>query len=277
LREIDYHLWTQYHDNIGCSSTRHQIFSHTLFLIILKFGSNRSITTIGLFGSIESKSFTHIKRSKIHDYLLSEAKRLSKAGKDQFETNAQLRYIRALFNFAIDDLEIIDQNPTKKIKFYGTTKNLKYIPPERHLQMVCEWSLPHQQELIVFVRESACRISEALRATGADIDTKMNLLTLWTRKKRYGDLTPRRIPLPWQIAKMKRKGKLFGWDEYPRYLEKACRTIGIKPFGWHAYRHRKASLMAMDRRPITEIQHYLGHESIAITSKYLQLLGFNGY
>ena len=116
-----------------------------------------------------------------------------------------------------------------------------------------------------------------LRATGVDIDTKINLLTLWTRKKRYGDLTPRRTPLPWQIPMMKMTGKLFSWDEYPGFLEKSCKELEIKPFGWHVYRHRKASLMAMDRSSITEIQHYLGHESIAITSKYLQLLGFNGY
>lgn len=35
--------------------------------------------------------------------------------------------------------------------------------------------------------------------------------------------------------------------------------------------------MVFERAPINEIQHYLGHESIAITSKYLQVLGFNGY
>ena len=61
----------------------------------------------------------NVTKGMIHQFLLDEATRLKKAGRDQYETNAQLKYIRALFNYAIDDLEVLEINPTRKLKFYG--------------------------------------------------------------------------------------------------------------------------------------------------------------
>jgi integrase len=161
----------------------------------------------------------------------------------------------------------------RKFKFYPIDKKLKYIPPDEDIEKAIKFLLPHQIDLLIFCRDTACRISEALRATGNDIDEKAGLLTLWTRKKKHGDLTPRRIPLPETIKK--RPGKLFTeWTGYPRFLEDACAKAKILPFGWHSLRHRKASIMASQGIPINEIQHYLGHESILVTQQYLQLLGY---
>ena len=218
-----------------------------------------------------------IRKPIVYDFLLAESKRLIKAGKTNSSVNHDLRYLKALFEFAIE-MELMEVNPTRKIKPYPVKKELYYIPPELHLQMVCEWCLPHQQKLIVFVKETACRISEALRVKGGDVDADRGLLALWTKKKRYGDLTPRRILLPEAVKKMKQKGLLFPeFTQYPRFIEKACKELEIPVFGWHTYRHLKASQMAMDGVPLIQISSFLGHESIVITQKYLHHLGFIQY
>lgn len=219
-----------------------------------------------------------ITRPMIHDFLLSESKRSRRNGYDNYTVNAEIRHLKALFSFAMDELECIDRNPTRKLKFYPVNKKLKYIPPDNHINMVCECLHPHQLRLYMFCILTACRISEALRATGNDIDTENNLLTLWTRKKKFGDLSLRRIELPPEVAEMTQEGRLFPeWSQYPRFIEKTCKEIGIKRFGWHAFRHRKASIMAKQGVPVNQIQHYLGHESLLVTQQYLHLLGFMGY
>ncbi|MFA6011957.1 MAG: site-specific integrase [Desulfobacteraceae bacterium] len=221
-----------------------------------------------------------IKRPMIHQFLINESKRLKKAGKGNYEVNAELRYIRALFNYAINDLEVLDINPAKKIGFYPIDKKLKYVPSESDFELVYQEAHPQQQGLIMFVKESGCRISEALRAKGSDIDLHMDLLTLWTRKKKNSDLTPRRIPLPDVLREYKCADdeKLFDeWVKNPRFIEKICKKIKIKVFGWHAYRHRKASILAKNNVPLVEIMAILGHDNIEVTQIYLRVLGFSKY
>lgn len=219
-----------------------------------------------------------VTRADMHRFFLKEASRLKEEGKGNHEVNSEIRYIRALFNYAIDELEVINTNPTRKIKFYPIDKKLKYIPLDVAMDWVYESSLNHQRRLITFVKDSGARISEALRATGEDIDTDMNLLTLWTRKKRNSDLTPRRIPLPESIKEMKKNGLLFPeWKKQPRFIEELCKRLEIKVYGWHAYRHRLASIMASKNIPLVEIMTILGHDNIEVTQKYLRLLGFTRY
>lgn len=239
------------------------------------FGDNKRLfkKLIGVWGA--NTDIKKISRPLILDYLLSEVKRCKRDGFDNHTVNAQIRHIKALFVYAMDELECIETNPSRKLKFYPVKKNLKYIPPDDHINMVCEFLLPHQLRIYMFCIVSACRVSEALRATGEDIDKEAGLLTLWTRKKRFSDLTPRRIELPKEIIPLKQEGRLFPeWTQYPRFIEKACKVMNIKLFGWHSFRHRKASLMAKNGVPINEIQHHLGHESILVTQQYLHLLGY---
>ncbi len=216
-----------------------------------------------------------ISREMVSKYLLDQSNKYAAEGKDNNMVNYDLKMLKALFTFAVDELECIHRNPAAKSKRFPVKRNTKYIPPYHHIEMVC-CSLNHRQwELYAFCYHTACRISEALRATGDDIDIESGLLTLWTRKKANGDLTPRKILIPEPVIEMKKDGKLFPeWTYRPRFLEDACKALGIPVFGWHAFRHRKASIMAQMKEPINAIQHYLGHESIIVTQQYLHLLGY---
>jgi integrase len=46
---------------------------------------------------------------------------------------------------------------------------------------------------------------------------------------------------------------------------------------WHAFRHRKASIMAQNNVPLIEIMNFLGHDNIEVTQNYLRLLGYTKY
>lgn len=228
-----------------------------------------------LLNAIGDIPLEKITRPMIHSYLLKESNRLATGKKDNYQVNAELKMIKALFNYAINDLEVMDINPTRKIKKYPINHKLKYIPKGCEIIRILNEANERQRELIIFALETGCRIGEALRATGEDMDLRNNIMVLWTRKKKGGNLTPRRIPLP-DIRHLKREGKLFPeWTGYPKFLDKICVRLKMRTFGWHAFRHRKASLMAKEGKPLTTIQNFLGHESAVVTSKYLHSLGYN--
>jgi integrase len=66
-------------------------------------------------------------------------------------------------------------------------------------------------------------------------------------------------------------------NDRPQFLSDICKKIGVKPFGWHSFRHRKASIMAQNNIPLVEIMNYLGHDNIEVTQGYLRLLGYTKY
>jgi len=231
--------------------------------LIQNFGGN------ALIGSIS--------RQSIHKYLLGEAERLKKAGKGFYTVNSDLRLIRALFNFSIDELEVLEDNPTRKLKFYSIDQKVKYIPPNQHTQMLLDWLEPEQCRLLTFLMDSGARISEAIRATGGDIDDENGLLKLWTRKKRYSNLSFRFIPLSPRISRLKREGKLFSYTQRPRFLDRACRELGIPLIGFHAYRHLYAIRLALSNTPLALISQYLGHDQATTTQIYLRGLGYSNF
>ena len=126
----------------------------------------------------------------------------------------------------------------------------------------------NQTFLFDFVDQTACRIMEAIRFKAEDIDG--NLITLWTRKSKNSNLTPRRIPKPDCLIGFTGKGKVFkDWESYPRFLEDLTDN-----WNWHNLRHRRASIWANNGLTTFEIMVRLGHSNLSTTMKYLQLLGF---
>ena len=214
----------------------------------------------------------------VNDYFMNEAERLRKEQKTNAQLNRELREIKALFNYAIG-LDLLEENPADKIKPFPINEELPYIPPREELNRVFNHLAPHQQWLVLFCMESACRINEAIRITSDDIDIEKGLLTLWSRKKKHGNMKARRIPLSPIIAELKGKPgqKIFGYSDRPRFLWRTCKKLEVPVFGFHSFRHLKASEMAANNVPLIEIMNYLGHDNIEVTQKYLRLLRWTQY
>jgi integrase len=219
---------------------------------------------------------TQVTRASLHKFFLDEANRLAKEGKSNYQVNASLRFVRALFNFAVE-MEALEDNPTARLKFYPVDTKKKLIPSDAHLSKLLTACEPDERLLLAFVMTTGCRIGEAMRATYADLGE--NLVTLWTRKKRNSNLTPRRVPLPFSLwpqrsPELPQAARLFPeWTKQPRFLLRRCKALEIPSYGWHSLRHRFASLLAAQNRPLIEIMALLGHDNIETTQKYLQLLG----
>ncbi len=149
---------------------------------------------------------------------------------------------------------------------------LEYIPPTEDIEAVKNICTDGQRFLIEFVDQTACRIMEAVRFKWSDIDD--DLVTLWTRKSRNSNLTPRRIPKPPCLEDGQSQGKVFGYSTLPRYLERKVLKLNQKVWSWHHLRRRRASIRANEGMSLLEISHRLGHTNLKTTRGYLQLLGF---
>lgn len=140
--------------------------------------------------------------------------------------------------------------------------------------MVREWLNCDQLKLFDFVEQTGCHIQEAVRFKYEDIDGQ--LVTLYTRKAKNSDLTPRRIPKPECLDGAKGTGKVFpAWNAYPRFLETAVNELDLPGWNWHNLRHRRASIWASEGMTTLEIMTRLGHNNLSTMMKYLQLLGFS--
>lgn len=225
---------------------------------------------LAAWGNIKASQTT---KAMVNNLLMKEAKRLDKNGKTNMKVNAMLRALKALFNYGIKIHDLDIKNPCLYIGFYPVDINLKYIPPDEDIAEVKQISTPSQRFLINFVDQTGCRIMEAIRFKYEDIDG--GLITLWTRKSKNSNFTPRRIPKPVCLDGLKGKGRVFKeWKVAPRFLEERVKKLGQPKWNWHNLRHRRASIMASESKTLLEIMALLGHSNLSVTQKYLQLLGF---
>jgi len=184
-------------------------------------------------------------------------------------------------------------NPTQGIDFFPVEVKAKYIPPAEDIDRVISFATPDTQDYLWTIRDTLARVSEVNRLTWDDINLAEKTITLRTRKKRGGNLTPRTVPMTNKLYEimLRRysscdKSKLWVfWHEYKsrktgenvagpyqdrkQIMKKLCKKAGVKYFRFHPLRHAGASLMDKNNVPLAAIQKLLGHENRSTTEIYL--------
>lgn len=220
---------------------------------------------------IGDKEIREISRKEIEDFLLDYSERLKKNNVDNYQVNAALKTIKSLFNYIIDSYDLVIRNPARKIKPYSVKKRFKYIPTDKEIENVREKFNPRQRLLFDFIMATGCRINEAVGLTFEDI--KDDYLILYTNKSRNSDRVPRKVPIPNCLKSLEGKGRVFlEWNELPKFLDRTLRENGMTVWGWHSLRHRYASILSKQGKPLFEIMSLLGHSQLKTTQLYLQML-----
>lgn len=212
--------------------------------------------------------------------------------------NKELRMLRALFNFAMHPTrEWMDSNPTHGIDFFPVEKHIKYVPPKNDVLRVIMAAKQEEQDYLWTIALTMGRMGEINRLTWHDVNFKSRCVTLYTRKKKGGDLTPRNVPMPSKLFELlsrrfktrdKHKPWVFWhrywsrkngqWIEGPyaerkKFMKTLCEKAGVRYFRFHALRHFGASMLDSAKIPIGSIQRILGHESRITTEIYLHSVG----
>jgi integrase len=235
------------------------------------YSDNKRYFKIALDFWGRDRQAVEITKKEVNDLLLVETKRLKGKKRQNYAVNALIRSLKALFNYGIRVYDL-KTNPLIFAPQHSIDIKLKHIPTNAEINAVRAKLSDNQIFLFDFVDQTACRISEAIRFKAEDIDS--DLITLWTRKSKNSNLTPRRIPKPDCLKDYKGKGKVFEWTDHPGFLEKVIKDLKQPRWNWHCLRHRRASFWANDKMPLIEIMQRLGHSNLGTTQRYLQLLGF---
>lgn len=213
-----------------------------------------------------------------------------------YTANRDLRCLRALFNFALKR-GWVQTNPTQGPPFLPVEKRLKYVPPKEDVLRVIMSADPDTQDYLWTIKETMARVSEINHLTWEDVNFRDRSVTLYTRKKKGGNLTPRNVPMtsrlfevlshryehrdkkkPWvfwhQYWDSKKKEWVHGpYKERKKIMKTLCKKVGVRYFRYHALRHFGASVLDSANVNIGSIQRILGHENRTTTEIYLHSIG----
>jgi len=231
-----------------------------------------------------------ISQRQLEDFILE------RSSVSSFTANKEIRYLRSLFNFG-KKKRLLSVNPLDGVDFLPVEKRVKYVPAIEDIDKVISQASPDVQDYLWAIRETMARVSEINRMTWDDVDLKARVVILYTRKKKGGHLTPRRVPMTLKLFGIlsrryqERKPempsvfwhrywsrKANSWQEGPfnerkKFMVTLCRKAGVKYFRFHALRHAGASLLEQSNVPIGTIQRILGHENRSTTEIYLHSIG----
>ena len=226
-----------------------------------------------LLDRLDNVSITTIKRADINTLLLDTSQHSQNKGSDNYTVNSMLRVFKALFNHVILEHDLDIKNPCVGIKPFSVKRKFKYIPSDNDIETVKVICDEEQKKLIKFVMETGCRINEALRLTATDVFN--DYIVLYTRKSKNSDLVPRKVPRPKSLCldELKPTDRVFSsWTDRPKFLEDKVAELEQKKWNWHNLRHRFASKLSKEGKPLFEIMTLLGHSNLKTTQNYLQLL-----
>ena len=222
---------------------------------------------------------------------------LDKTQVSHHAANKELRCLRSLFNFG-KKKKLVLENPTDDLEFLPVEKKIKHVPSPKEIdKLIATAETEDFADYLWAVRETLARVSEINRLTWDDVNFNERYAVLYTRKKKGGHLTPRKVPMTQKLFEVlsrkfaerdPSKPWVF-WHEYwsnktgekvegpyknrRRTLRTLCKLAGVKYSGFHALRHSGASIMENSNVPVGVIQTLLGHENRSTTEIYLHTLG----
>ncbi len=237
---------------------------------------------------------------------------IQKRGKSSPHTgNKEIKFLSSLFNWGKrQNPPLILTNPVDGIdRIPIKDKFIKYVPLKEDIAKVLWIASQRNSDIVDYlyaIWDTKGRMSEINRLTWEDVKLdvsgmdpwKRSKVTLYTRKKKGGNLTPRPVPLTKRLygiflQRYKTRDKTVPWvfwhewhdnktgekvrgpyKDRPKVMKTLCRQAGVKYFKFHALRHSGASIMWEDPRvSIGSIQRILGHESSKTTEIYLHSIG----
>jgi integrase len=225
----------------------------------------------------------------VEKYILERRKISAKAA------NREIRYLRATFNF-LKKKKFIAYNPTEGIDFFPEEKTLKYVPVPEDIDRVIAVADREVQDYLLTIRDTMGRMGEVNRLTWNDVNLEQRFVVLYTRKKKGGNLTPRKVAMtqrlhealsrrheerddtnPWVFwhtyFDLTGKKKTGPYRDRHKIMRSLCRKAGVKYFRFHALRHASASVLDQRGARLGDIQRILGHENRRTTEIYLHSIG----
>ena len=182
-----------------------------------------------------------------------------------------------LLRFAVKQLQVLDHSLCWVLEKMPEEPHRKSIPTQREFLKLLAAAGSEERPLLLILVHTLARIDEILRLTWPDVNLTLRTVTLWTRKRKGGNLEPRVIPMNDDLfrvmssmwARREQDQRVFWnakahdrFNRRPKLMPSLCRRAGIPHYGFHAIRHFVAIYLHDIRKVSTGvIGDILGHKS----------------
>lgn len=181
------------------------------------------------------------------------------------------------------------ENPFSELERFSIDRRAKIIPSDKDVLAVLQAATKEDRLFLEILHGTGARQGEARALKWSDVNFDIPSLDLYTRKKKGGALTPRRITIDkklsiilksWHKQRIK-SVYIFQQDHQKEHRTErwalnlqieACQRAGVQYFPLHSWRHYNASNLLKAGLDLAKIQALLGHESATTTDRYLHEL-----
>ncbi len=218
---------------------------------------------------------------------------LQARGKSRITVNKALVALQAAYNCPWGTRRAerkYPYNPFALTERFSVEHKGIFLPSDAQVKKVIKSAQGEGKLFLEFLKETGARPGEGLNTMWTDlsIHQKPYSVTLYTRKKKGGSRTPRRILIERELARKLRKWRnenpqtVFVFQQNGREAphdkhwatdiqKDACEKAKVFYFTPHAWRHWHASKI-VGKMNLVEIQKRLGHENASTTDKYIHSL-----
>lgn len=223
----------------------------------------------------------------IDSFLLQRmAKRGAKAA------NRDLLELKAVLNWAIRK-DRYQSNPFRLAEKFAEEQFIRSVPTAEEIMKIRLVASRHERDFIDALYFTGGRLSEICNLTWDDVNLEKRTITLWTRKRREGNLEPRTLAMVdrlesilsarWQ-AQDRHQTHVFFNPKTGVILKKnhpyvrdmvptLCAAAGIERYTAHCIRHHVATRLKDSKKAtVFQIKEFLGHKNISTTERYLHEL-----
>lgn len=228
--------------------------------------------------------FRDIDKATVDSFVESAATMISKKTANKYKTE-----LSSLWAWAEKE-GYATGNPPRQIDAYAVKKAVKYIPPAADIKSLLAVAKPgFERDFLTCLLHTAARISEIRLMAWEDVDLDRRTVTLWTSKRRGGNMEARKIAMSDTLHDVLSRLRL-GMEREERYvfvdpstgtaytrtsnrikylMRDLCLRAGVPHFGAHSLRH----FLATGFHDPYRAQKVLGHQNLKTTEIYLHDLG----
>ncbi len=241
------------------------------------------------YGALDVAEF---KRPMLYQYLsdIAEVHGAKRA-------NVYRKNLLAAWNWGMDAVKGFPQGRfvLEGIKPFAVQENDRYVPPESDVIKVLEMASGQDLVMLMTYFYTGARRGEIFRLVWDDVCFDTQRIRLVDHKGRGGAKRVRWVPMHEELAKA-----LAWWrDERPcvvdnvfmqlhcdgalgepfqqrnKMMPRLCAKAGVKPFGFHAIRHKSASITFVGGG-LNAAQSLMGHYRATTTDRYVRSAGLYG-
>lgn len=235
------------------------------------------------FASIVVKPLSMVTTNDIRVYIamLSKSKNLK-----QTSMGTEISILKSFFGW-LNDEEIIERNPMKKIKQPKKEKRLRKSLTQEELELLRDaCKTKRQRAILEFLFSTGCRLAELVNVNIEDIQwdkSELNVIGKGNKERTVYLNAKAKLYLKKYLEERKNRSnsalficskspfKRLGKRSVEREINKIAKNAGFeKSIFPHLIRHTTATLALKSGMSLTSIQHLLGHNDPSTTQIYAE-------